>query len=73
MTDDGLNNERVARYFCENQVSSHVTLKSGQFWNGFIMEVSSDFFIMDDKKEGHKVIFFNELKRPIEEFQEIGK
>ena len=73
MTDDGLNNEKIARYFCENQIVSHITLHSGQFWNGLIKEVSSDFFIIDDNKEGNKVIFFIELKRPIEEFQEVGK
>jgi len=73
MIDDGLNNERIARYFYENKIESHIVLNSGQFWNGLIMEVASDFFILDDKKEGHKVIFFQELKKPIEEFQEVGK
>lgn len=73
MMDEENNNERIARYFCDNQIEAHIKLTSGSFWNGLIKEVSSEFFIIDDNKEGNKVIFYRELERPIEEFQEVGK
>ena len=66
-------NEEIARYFCDNKIKAHITRKDDIFFNGLIKEVSSDFFIMNDVEDGHMVIFFRELKNPIEEFQEVGK
>ena len=66
-------NEEIARYFSHNNIKAHIIRNDNIFFNGLIKEVSSDFFIIDDNKDGHMVIFFRELKNPIEEFQEVGK
>lgn len=65
-----LKNQEIARYFCENQIKAHVKRKDGIFFNGFIKEVGSDFFIFIDQEDGHIVIFFRELERLIEECRE---
>lgn len=54
--------EKKARYFLEQKEEVHATMKSGLFYNGFIVEVSSDFFIIDDRKLGKMPVFFFELK-----------
>ena len=71
--EERIKNEKIARYFCENQIEAHLIRNDGIFFNGFIKEVGADFCIIDDKEDGGKLVFFQELKRTIEEFQEVGK
>jgi len=63
-------NEEVARYFFEHKIKAHIIRHDGIFFNGLIKEVGSDFFIIDDDKKGHMVVFFSELKNTIVEYQE---
>jgi len=71
--EERMRNERIARYFCENKIKAHVVRLDGIFFNGLIKEVGSDFFIIDDREDGSKVVFFRELKRAIEQEMEEGK
>ena len=66
-------NEEIARYFSKNNIKAHIIRNDNIFFNGLIKRVSSDFFIIDDDKDGHMVVFFRELKNPIEEFKEVRK
>ncbi len=67
--EERIKNEKIARYFCENQIKAHLVRKDDIFFNGLIKEVGADFCIVEDVEDGGKLIFFNELKRPIEEFK----
>lgn len=53
--------ETKARYFLENKAKVHIKVKSGLFYNGFILEVNSDFLMLDDHKLGETPIFFLEI------------
>ena len=35
-----------------------------------IIEINSNFFFLNDQKEGRKLIFFSELAKPIDGFKE---
>ena len=63
-------NQRRAEVFLERETKVHVSMTSGTFYNGIITEVSEDFFFLDDQKLGEKIIFFCELKQPIEIWKE---
>ena len=65
-----LNYER-AKVFFEKNLIVHIVKKSGAFYNGLITEIATgkDFFFINDKVEGKKLIFFSELKKEIEEFK----
>ena len=73
MNDNQDNNEKLARYFFNAQLQVHVVRNDNIFFNGLIKEVGSNFFIINDRKCGHMVVFFQELKYPIEEYQEEEK
>lgn len=49
-------------YFKKNNSKIHIVLKNEQFYNGFIIEESADFFIMNDLKLGKTPIFYLEIK-----------
>jgi sRNA-binding regulator protein Hfq len=51
-----------AKYFYINKISVHIFKKNGFFHNGFILEVGSDFIILDDEKDGSTPIYFIEIK-----------
>ena len=71
--EERIKNQRIATYFKMQEIEAHVTKLDGIFYNGLIKEVGADFFIIDDNEDGGKVIFFSELKRPIEQKQEDVK
>lgn len=48
--------------FYRGGMGVHIKYKRDLFKNGFIHELSSDFFILDDFKEGKFPIFFLELR-----------
>lgn len=66
-----MNYER-AKVFLEKKLKVHISKKSGTYYNGYILEVSSDFFFIDDQEDGKQLIFFSELKKPIETYTEGG-
>lgn len=63
-----------ADFFKNKKVDVHISLKSGRFYNGKILDTEGDFIIMVDKKLGEVPIFFNEIKEDgIEPFTEVGE
>ena len=69
MTNENMNYDK-AKIFLERKIKVHVVKTNGTFYNGFISEISKsqDFFIIEDIKEGPRLIFFAELNEPIEEY-----
>ena len=61
-------NYERAKIFWKKGLVVHIVKNSGTFYNGIITEVSSDFFFIEDQKEGNKLVFFRELKKPIETY-----
>lgn len=61
-----------AKVFLERKIKVHVVKNNGIFYNGLITEISQakDFFFINDDKEGKKLIFFAELNKDIEPYQE---
>ena len=59
-----------AKVFYKKKIKVHISLKNGTFYNGLIVEVNSNFFFLNDQKEGRQLIFFEELAKPINEFKE---
>jgi len=59
-----------ANVFYKKKIKVHISLINGTFYNGLIIEINSNFFFLDDQKEGRKLIFFSELAKPIDEFKE---
>lgn len=61
--------KRRAEIFLERKTIVHVSRKDGIYFNGLLQEVGSDFFIIRDRIENkNQIIFFSELKKPLEEF-----
>jgi hypothetical protein len=50
-----------ASVFFKRKFPCHVTLNSGSWYNGKIIELSADFFILKDRKKGKILIFFQEI------------
>lgn len=78
-----LNNEKIgdaqeilkikAKTFCKENVQVHISFNmlSNKGWNnGIIIEVKEDYFVLDEKQDGLKDIFFKEI-RNIERFTSI--
>lgn len=59
-----------AQIFLKKGIKVHVSKSNGTFYNGLILEVSSDFFFMFDQEDGRQLVLFKELSKPIEEFTE---
>lgn len=70
MTETKDMNYERAKVFCDKELVVHISKKTGTFFNGVITEVSSDFFFIEDKETGKQLIFFHELKKPIETYTE---
>jgi len=71
-----INNEhefRRAKLFFDRKIMVHVSRISGIFTNGLIVEISPEFFIIKDRFGGKEIpTWFDELKKPLEEFKEEG-
>lgn len=63
----------VVLAFQKEGLKVHVSLKNGIFHNGHITRVFEEFFILDDKIHGPTNVFFDQLKKPPEEFTEVQK
>lgn len=49
-------------YFFKNKKSIHIQFKKGNWKNGEIKEISSDFFMLDEFLEGMQPIFFQQIE-----------
>lgn len=49
-------------YFYKQQTYVHITTKKDRFYNGQIVEVSADFFIIHDRVLGELPVFFLEIE-----------
>ena len=52
-----------ANYFCKSQAPVHITLNNGYWKRGMVVEVRSDFFILDELKEGKIMVFYLEIEK----------
>ena len=62
-----------AKYFYDNKISVHLMKTDREWFNGFIVEFSNDFFIIDDRKYGRRMVFFIELWSIEEMIEEDNK
>lgn len=53
---------RKAQFYFDGGRKVHVSLNSGTFYNGYIKEMSADFFILVDDVLGELPVFFSEIK-----------
>ena len=52
-----------AKFYKIKLIPVHITLNNGFFYNGIIMDISTDFLIISDEKIGEFPIWFKEIKR----------
>lgn len=50
-----------AKYFYDNKISVHLIKTDREWFNGLIVEFANDFFIIDERKRGRRMVFFVEL------------
>ena len=65
-------NFKRAKIFFERKDIVHVSLKNGIFYNGRLFSVKDDFFEIHDRVSGVQLVFFSELKKPLQVFEEGG-
>ncbi len=56
----------------EKNIPVHITKKDLRWMNGFIKEVSADFIMLDEFKDGPSPIFFSEILN-VETFTRVSK
>jgi len=72
MKDDDLETiKRQVSIFIERGLPIHIDLENGKFYNGNIVEDSSDFFMIDDIKIGPTPIFYLQIKN-VEAYKKKG-
>lgn len=67
MTEDKMIEDR-ARVYSSKTIPVHITKTDGEWLNGFIEEVSSDFLMLKEFKKGLMPVFFLQIKN-IETYQ----
>ena len=65
--DTSIEHER-AKIFLERNAIVHVSKLDGTFFNGRLFTVETDFFEIHDRVIGRQVVFFLELKKPLQEY-----
>ncbi len=60
--DMKINEEKINKAFNSN-LKIHIDLRDGSWRNGYIKEISADFFMFEDMVNGEEPIFFLELKK----------
>lgn len=53
---------RKVKFFFDNKKSIHIQFKKGNWKNGEILEISSDFFMLQEFLEGKQPIFFQQIE-----------
>ena len=61
-----------AKSFFDNKIKVHLIKTDREWFNGLIVEFTTDFFIINDLKKGDRLVFFVELW-DIEEMVEDDK
>lgn len=62
INEDISNLTKRALFFMKEKISVHILLKSGFFYNGLIMEVAeNEFIILLDRINGETPVFFTEM------------
>ena len=61
-----------ANVYCKKQIAVHITKKNNEWLNGFIIEIDSLFFILNEFKKGKVPVFFSEILN-IETFTKVIK
>jgi hypothetical protein len=70
----GHNTKRKAEFYLEDKRKIHISLKTGTFYNGYIIEIRSDFLILKDDVLGEMPVFFSEIKDDgLEPYQDVGE
>lgn len=59
MTEDIVNQ---LKFYLGNSKAIHVKTKTG-FFNGFIVEIRAEFFLLDDFRVGELPVFFSQIER----------
>ncbi len=73
MTNEYHEQRTIALFYKDKKEKVHISKVDGIFYNGIITDVGSDFFIIQDIKDGERFVFFKELKRVIEKYEEVGR
>jgi len=60
------------KYYFENKLPVHISLKSTRFLNGKILEFAGDMIIIEDKLLGAVPVYFEEI-RYVEPLREKGE
>lgn len=62
INEDISNLTKRALFFMKEKISVHIKLKTGFFYNGLIMEVAeNEFIILLDRMYGETPVFFTEM------------
>ena len=70
MNNENMNYEK-AKVFLAKNIRVHIVKTDGTFYNGLLTEVGKFYLFIEDRKEGNKLVLFQELKEEIEEFTEV--
>ena len=66
--------KKKAEYFLEDKRKIHISLKSGKFYNGFIVEIRNEFLIFEDAVLSKVPIWYEDIKEgSMEPFKELGE
>ena len=68
-----IENFLTAKRCYENKIPVHLLIKNRQWYNGLIVEFAHNFFIMEERNLGMRVVFFLELYYIEEMEEEDGK
>ena len=63
-----INEYKRAKIFLSDERMAHISLINGFFYNGIIIKVTEEFFIIKDLEKGEVIIFFEELNKSIESY-----
>jgi len=65
--------KKKVEYFCKFKKPVHISLITGKWLNGNIIEYGADYFLLVEFKEGEMPVFYQEIfPNGIEEFKGLG-
>jgi len=64
--------KRKIKYYFENQLPVHISLRSTRFLNGKVLKFAGDLLIIDDQFLGATPVYLEEIKY-VEPFKERGE
>ena len=63
MTREEQTYSAIAKLYMDKSKAVHVVLKNGSFYNGYITELNSDFFLMNERLLGETPVFFIQIAK----------